>query len=66
MEFKDLFLRPFKNFYGNARAQIVEINRKYKTPQIKTTPMVKFSLVLLRVYLLVLIGMLVYKFISLL
>ncbi|HLP44300.1 MAG TPA: hypothetical protein VK469_00025 [Candidatus Kapabacteria bacterium] len=66
MEFKDLFLRPLKNFYDNALAQISEINRKYKTPQVKTTPMVKFSLVLLRVYLFVLIAMLVYKFITLL
>ncbi|MCX6581289.1 MAG: hypothetical protein NT166_14020 [Candidatus Aminicenantes bacterium] len=66
MEFKDLFLRPLKRFYVNAFAQIAEINRKYKTPQVKTTPMVKFTLVLLRVYLLVLVGMLVYKFISLL
>ena len=65
MEFKDLFLRPLKSFYDNALAQITEINRKYKTPQIKTTPMVKFSLILLRVYLFVLIAMLVYKFITL-
>ncbi len=66
MEFKDLFLRPLKRLYVNAFAQIAEINMKYKTPHIKTTPMVKFTLVVLRVYLLVLIGMLVYKFVSLL
>jgi hypothetical protein len=64
MEFKDLFLRPLKRLYTNAFAQIADINRKYKTPHVKTTPMVKFALIALRVYLLVLIGMLVYKFIS--
>ena len=66
MEFKDLFLRPLKRFFNNAFAQIAEINRKYQTPRIKTTPMVRISLVLLRIYLLALIGMVIYKFISLL
>lgn len=66
MEFKDLFLRPLKRFVNNAFAQIAEINRKYKTPQIKTNRLVRISLVLLRIYLLVLIGMLVYRFITLL
>jgi hypothetical protein len=47
-------------------AKISEINRKYSTPSIKTTKAVRFSLLCLRLYLLALVGLLVYKFITLL
>ena len=47
--FKDRF-RPFR-----------EITRKYKNPRIKMTRQVKIALLLLRVYLIVIIGILVYK-----
>jgi hypothetical protein len=39
------------------------INRKYAIPQIQMTPFVKACLLTLRVYLLVLVGLLLYKFI---
>ena len=42
---------------------IREINDRYKTPRIKMTPLVRFSLVFLRIYLVVTIGILIYKFI---
>ncbi len=42
-----------------------EINRKYAKPQIKMTRMVRLSLLGLRIYLLVLILVLVYKFYTL-
>jgi hypothetical protein len=41
-----------------------EINEKYKTPRIKTTRMVTISLLLLRIYLIGMLVLLLYKFIS--
>jgi hypothetical protein len=43
---------------------IREINEKYKTPHIKMTPMVSFSLLVLRIYLLFMVAILLFKFIS--
>ncbi len=43
---------------------IHEINEKYKTPRIKMTRMVNISLLMLRVYLICMVLLLVYKFIS--
>jgi hypothetical protein len=44
-------------------SQIREINRKYATPEIDMTPLVKFCLIGLRIYLLLLVGLMVFKFI---
>jgi hypothetical protein len=41
---------------------IHEINEKYKTPRIHMTRMVRFSLIALRVYLLIMLLILFYKF----
>ncbi len=38
------------------------INRKYATPQIEMTWFVKLCLLMLRLYLFVLIGLMIYKF----
>jgi len=46
--------------------QIREINRRYATPHIKTTRMVTVCLMVLRCYLILLVGILIYKFISVL
>jgi hypothetical protein len=43
---------------------IRDINEKYKTPRIKTTRMVSLSLLLLRIYLIGMLILLIYKFIS--
>ena len=43
---------------------IREINRKYKTPRIKVTRMVSISLFMLRLYLIAMIVLLFYKFIT--
>ena len=43
---------------------IRDINEKYKTPRIKTTRLVSLSLLLLRIYLIGMLLLLVYKFIS--
>jgi hypothetical protein len=45
--------------------QVKEINKKYATPKIKMTPMVKIALFILRVYLIVLVLLLGYKFFTL-
>jgi hypothetical protein len=50
----------FRDFFQAIR----DINEKYKTPRIKTTRMVSFSLLLLRIYLLGMLGLLLYTFIS--
>jgi hypothetical protein len=42
--------------------QVREINKKYATPKIKMTPMVRYALLLLRIYLIVLVLLLGYKF----
>lgn len=51
-------------FFRNTIETVRDINRKYATPHLKTTPLVRFCLGLLRVYLLLLVGVLVFKFIQ--
>ena len=43
-------------------AKIKEINKKYSKPRLKMTPLVKASLLVLRLYLIMLVVILVYKF----
>lgn len=56
---KQAFSRIFGFFDG-----IREINTRYKVPRIKMTPMVRFWLVFLRIYLILTIAILIYKFIA--
>jgi len=53
-------------FLKNTINAVKSINRTYATPQVKMTPLVKLSLLSLRLYLLFLVGILVYKFITML
>ena len=53
-------LDSFRDFIQAIR----DINEKYRTPRIKTTRLVSFSLLLLRIYLIGMLLLLVYKFIS--
>jgi hypothetical protein len=46
--------------------KIREINRRYSTPRIKMSTAVRASLLTLRIYLIVLVGLLAYKFITVL
>lgn len=39
-----------------------EITRKYRTPRIKMTRQVKVALLLLRIYLVAMVGLLIFKF----
>lgn len=55
---KQAFFRFLGLFDG-----IREINDRYKTPRVKMTPLVRFSLVFLRIYLILTITILMYKFI---
>ncbi|MFH1018920.1 MAG: hypothetical protein V1798_12190 [Pseudomonadota bacterium] len=47
---------------SSVAAKVREINQRYGTPRVKMTPLVKASLFLLRVYLLFLVAILVFKF----
>jgi len=51
------------NFFRGATGTVRAINQKYATPHMKMTFMVRFSLGLLRFYLLFLVGIMVYKFV---
>jgi len=42
--------------------KIKEINKKYSHPRLKMTPLVKVSLIVLRLYLIGLVIILIYKF----
>ena len=46
--------------------KIREINQRYSTPHIEMSRGVRISLMVLRVYLLLLVGLIVYKFILIL
>ncbi len=46
--------------------KIREINRRYAHPRIPQTRMVKIALLMLRIYLILLVGVLIYKFVTLL
>jgi hypothetical protein len=54
------------NFFRSTAEAVKAINQKYDTPHIKMTRMVRISLGVLRFYLLFLVGIMVYKFITLL
>jgi hypothetical protein len=51
-----------KDFLAKRFEKIAEINRKYKTPRITMTPMTRIVLLLLRIYLLLLVAILFFKF----
>jgi hypothetical protein len=55
-----------KDFFNSSYAKVREINKKYKAPTIEMSKGVKASLLLLRLYLFTLIGLSIYKFITLL
>jgi hypothetical protein len=58
-----IFQDIFRGIYDFMEA-IREINAKYRTPRIKMTRLVSFWLLMLRLYLIGMILLLVYKFIS--
>ena len=60
--FSELLIRPIGRFFKNSFAQITSINKKYAAPHLKTSKAVKISLLMLRLYLLLLVGILFFKF----
>lgn len=54
----------FVGLYQSLTAQVREINARYSKPSIQVTPLVRICLLFLRFYLFLLIGLLVYKFIT--
>ncbi len=52
-------MRPFRQLY----AKIAEINARYREPRIEMSGAVRVSLMALRIYLLVLVGLIAYKFV---
>lgn len=51
------------NLFRSAKGTVQAINQKYAKPHMEMTPAVRFSLGLLRFYLLFLVGIMVYKFV---
>lgn len=58
--------KKLKLFYLNHFGKIIEINKKYAKPKIEMSMSVKLSLFFLRMYLIFLLLLLIYKFITLL
>ncbi|MGD0585475.1 MAG: hypothetical protein ABSA86_06825 [Oryzomonas sp.] len=55
-----------RDFFSHNFAKIREINQKYAKPNVEMSGWVKASLLFLRLYLILLVGLLLYKFITLL
>lgn len=55
-----------KDFFSHNFSKIREINKKYAKPNVEMSAWVKGSLLFLRLYLVLLVGLLLYKFITLL
>ncbi len=55
--------RRFGLVFRRQVEKIVEINRKYKHPRLVVKKSTAFALLLLRLYLLFLVGLLIYKFV---
>jgi hypothetical protein len=60
--FREFVFQRFGNAVKNGVNSVREINAKYAEPQLKTGFFVKFSLLCLRLYLILLLGILVFKF----
>ena len=58
-----IFARQFRRFLKVRFSKITEINRKYAHPRLVVKKSTAFALFMLRLYLLFLVGLLVYKFI---
>ncbi len=57
--------RGIQRFLRSRFYTIRQINEKYSKPRLKPTRLIRISLYALRIYLLALVGILIYKFITL-
>ncbi len=55
-----------RDFISHNYAKVREINKRYAVPNVEMSGWVKFWLLILRVYLILLVCLLVYKFVTLL
>jgi hypothetical protein len=62
---RDGLFRIMGSFFSRRFSKFREISRKYATPHVRMTRGVKVALFLLRVYLLLLVGLLFVKFFTL-
>lgn len=51
-------------FFQDKFSKLIEINEKYAHPKIEMSPTVKYSLLMLRAYLIFLLLLLIFKFIT--
>ncbi len=54
-----------KQFFDDTVENVREINRKYAVPRIRMTKPVRFTLIVLRLYLVILLCIMLFKFIIL-
>lgn len=59
---ESIFGEQIGNFVRASVGKITRINQKYATPTIKLSRGAKFALLLLELYLIVLVGLLAYRF----
>ena len=57
-------LRRAMTMIGGNLDKVRAINRRYAHPRLTITPMVRVCLLILRLYLLFLVGLLAYKFVA--
>lgn len=58
-------MKLFAAIYNDMLLQVRRVNEKYHTPRIQMTPLVRFCLIGLRVYLFTLVGLMLIKFVTL-
>jgi len=63
--FLESFLTGIKTFFRGGFSKIHEINKRYAVPRLKMTGWVAVALLFLRLYLLLLVTVLFYKFFTL-
>ncbi len=56
-------MKLFAAIYNDMRLQVRRVNEKYREPRIHMTPLVRFCLIGLRVYLFTLVGLMLFKFV---
>jgi hypothetical protein len=62
---RDGLFRIMGSFFSRRFSKFKEINQKFATPHVKMTKGVKVALFMLRIYLLLLVALLFYKFFTL-
>jgi hypothetical protein len=51
--------------FADFRRKIREINERFRTPSLEMSPRVRYSLLALRIYLLLLVALMAYRFVTL-